>query len=71
MRRNKFVLPTSALLALTTHFAFGPSFFSPTPAAAQSASEAVVLLNQAWSQDDREWFYHFRKVRRSFPMTSF
>jgi hypothetical protein len=29
------------------------------PAAAQSASDGIVYLNQAWSQDDREWYYHF------------
>src|SRR5215467_2192479 len=27
------------------------------PAAAQDQS--VTYLNQAWSQDDREWYYHF------------
>ncbi len=28
-------------------------------AAAQSASDGVITLNQAWSQEDREWWYHF------------
>lgn len=36
-----------------------PIAFQPSPAAAQSASESVIYLNQAWSQDDREWYYHF------------
>jgi len=32
----------------------------PTSAAAQTASDqSVIYLNQAWSQDDREWYYHF------------
>ena len=26
---------------------------------AQTASEPVIHLNQAWSQDDREWYYNF------------
>jgi hypothetical protein len=35
------------------------SFFLPAPAIAQSTSDNVIYLNQAWSQDDREWYYHF------------
>ena len=32
----------------------------PASAAAQTASDqSVIYLNQAWSQDDREWYYHF------------
>jgi hypothetical protein len=30
----------------------------PCPAAAQ-ASANVIYLDQAWSQEDREWYYHF------------
>ena len=30
----------------------------PSPALAQT-SDNVIYLNQAWSQDDREWWYHF------------
>ena len=26
---------------------------------AQSPSDNVIHLNQAWSQEDREWYYHF------------
>ena len=59
MHRSNFILPTFASLGLAIFFAFGPSFLSPTPAAAQSPSELVIYLNQAWSQDDREWYYHF------------
>src|SRR5215510_3491884 len=29
------------------------------PVAAQSAQAPVIYLNQAWSQEDREWYYHF------------
>jgi hypothetical protein len=35
------------------------SFFPPAPAVAQSTSDNVIHLNQAWSPDDREWYYHF------------
>jgi hypothetical protein len=30
-----------------------------SPAMAQSANDGITYLNQAWSQDDREWYYHF------------
>jgi cytochrome c553 len=33
--------------------------FLSAPVAAQSAREPVIYLNQAWSQDDREWYYNF------------
>ena len=32
---------------------------APVTALAQTASEPVIYLNQAWSQDDRDWYYHF------------
>jgi hypothetical protein len=44
---------------LTTFFAFTPSLLPLIPAAGQTPSEAVIYLNQAWSQDDREWYYNF------------
>jgi hypothetical protein len=28
-------------------------------AAVQSSDNSVIHLDQAWSQDDREWYYHF------------
>jgi hypothetical protein len=32
----------------------------PTPTAAQTPSDqSVIYLNQAWSQGDRDWYYHF------------
>ena len=53
-----FLLGTGSLLALS---AAVPASAQQVvaPAAAQAASESVVYLNQAWSQDDREWYYHF------------
>ena len=35
------------------------SLVSLTPAVAQSSDQAVIHLNQAWSDDDREWYCHF------------
>ncbi|HEY4405112.1 MAG TPA: di-heme-cytochrome C peroxidase [Xanthobacteraceae bacterium] len=51
--RAQFTGAASAL-ALVCATAFGLS-----PAAAQSPSNDVIFLNQAWSQDDREWYYNF------------
>ena len=45
------------------------SFFLPAPAMAQSTSDDVIHLNQAWSQDDREWYYHFSQGSVVFHMT--
>ena len=36
------------------------SVLLPPPVAAQAPSDqSVIHLNQAWSDDDREWYYHF------------
>ena len=36
------------------------SVLLPAPTAAQTPSDqSVIYLNQAWSQDDRDWYYHF------------
>jgi len=36
------------------------SVLLPLPVAAQARSDqSVIHLNQAWSDDDREWYYHF------------
>jgi hypothetical protein len=35
------------------------ALFLSVPAAAQPPNEPVIHLNQAWSQDDWDWFYHF------------
>ena len=37
----------------------GAAFLHPSSGSAQSAGDGTVYLNQAWSQDDREWYYHF------------
>jgi len=31
----------------------------PGAAMAQATNEPVIYLDQAWWQDDREWYYHF------------
>ena len=53
MHRYNSAISTVASLTLS----LAASCF--TPAMAQSTSDNVIHLNQAWSQDDREWYYHF------------
>jgi hypothetical protein len=50
-----FLLGTGSSLAM---FAAAP-VSAQQAGAAQASSEPVIYLNQAWSQDDREWYYHF------------
>jgi hypothetical protein len=57
MHRFNSSISTVASLSLSLLCAAG--FFLPAPATAQSTSDNVIYLNQAWSQDDREWYYHF------------
>jgi hypothetical protein len=45
--------------SLSISFLCAAGFFLPASATAQSTSDNVIYLNQAWSQDDREWYYHF------------
>ena len=50
-------------LALASLLSVG-SVLAPAPASAQqappsAASQPVIYLNQAWSQEDREWYYQF------------
>lgn len=57
MRRSNRTLnaffPLAALILLSS----AGSVSLSAPAAAQGQS--VTYLNQAWSQDDREWYFHF------------
>jgi hypothetical protein len=59
MRLNDSPSANLASFALSIFFAMGPNLVPLTPAAAQSLDRSVIYLNQAWSQDDREWYYHF------------
>jgi hypothetical protein len=34
------------------------SVFRPAPAMAQSPSDNVIFLNQAWSQEEQQWYWH-------------
>ena len=49
-----FLLGTAALLALSAAVST-----STQQAKAQQGSSEPIYLNQGWSQDDREWYYHF------------
>jgi len=57
---GNIVQTTAASLAVSTFLAFG-LFPGPTPAEAQaqSSNQSVIYLNQAWSQEDRDWYYNF------------
>ncbi len=57
MRKCKSVI--LAVAPLFSFFLCAANFFLAAPAMAQSPGDAVIHLNQAWSQDDREWYYHF------------
>ena len=46
-------------VALIVLPAFTPKSYVPSSAAAQSPGDSVIYLDQAWSQEDREWYYHF------------
>ena len=48
----------SAVASLTSLLC-AATFLIPASAMAQSPSGDAIHLNQAWSQDDREWYYHF------------
>ena len=57
MHRYSSVISTFALLSLP--LVIGSALVArPCPATAQT-SDNVIYLNQAWSQDDRDWYYHF------------
>jgi hypothetical protein len=47
------------LAARSILFACAASFVLSMPAKAQSPDNSVIYLNQAWSQDDRQWYYNF------------
>jgi hypothetical protein len=58
MTRSKSI--RSVAVALSSSIVAGASgLFVPQSGMAQTASEPVTYLNQAWSQDDREWYYNF------------
>jgi hypothetical protein len=50
-----FLLATGSLLALSAAM----PVCAQQAGAAQSTSDGVTYLNQAWSEDDREWYYSF------------
>ncbi len=60
MSRSGSYLPVFASFAVAILLSFAGSISLPASAAAQSSSDqSVIYLNQAWSQDDRDWYYHF------------
>ena len=59
MPRVTSALRATALLAVSFSCASALGLVRPEPAAAQSPGDHVTYLDQAWSQSDRDWFYHF------------
>jgi len=57
-RRNRnpaaFVSLGTALLSFAASISLPASAEAPAP-----SDQSVIYLDQAWSQDDREWYYHF------------
>jgi hypothetical protein len=51
--------------------ACGVGLLFASVALAQSANSPVIYLNQAWSQDDREWYYHFDQGSTVMPYDIF
>jgi hypothetical protein len=54
LRGSSLIAPA---LALWLGGAIGASLAEPVNA--QTAGQPVIYLNQAWSQEDREWYYNF------------
>jgi len=59
MRRNISSKSPVSWLALSILLAPAIGQLPPAPAAAQSANGPIIYLDQAWSEADREWYYHF------------
>ena len=60
MRRSNRPLGAFFLPAVLILLSSVGSVLLPLPVAAQAPSDqSVIHLNQAWSDDDREWYYHF------------
>jgi mono/diheme cytochrome c family protein len=47
------------LVALAIWLSVAIAALLAEPASAQTAQQPVIYLNQAWSQEDREWYYNF------------
>lgn len=47
------------ILSLSCLSVFVSNVLAPSFATAQKVSDEVTYLNQAWSKEDRDWYYHF------------
>jgi hypothetical protein len=57
MNRTTLALLSGAASLLSLYVAMPGS--AQQAGAPQTSSEPVIYLNQGWSQDDRDWYYHF------------
>lgn len=59
MLRIRKIQSIAASLTFATSIAGALGLLLLGPAAAQTADEPVIYLDQAWSQADRDWYYNF------------
>jgi hypothetical protein len=62
MARNKLVFWSIASFVVLISGAYALRLLSPRlvrAAPAQASGEQIIFLDQAWSQNDREWYWHF------------
>lgn len=57
MYRTKLAILSVAACLLT--FSAAVSMSTQKAGAPQASSDPVIYLDQGWSQDDRDWYYHF------------
>ncbi len=57
MNRTKLAVLSVAACLLT--FSAAVSMSTQQAGAPQASSDPIIYLDQGWSQDDRDWYYHF------------
>ena len=63
MKKSMQVLSLASLLAL--------SLLPPAGAQQAATADSVILLDQAWSKEDREWYYNFSQGSAVLPYDLF
>ena len=59
MQQTRYASRPLGLGVLTFGFAFVLSLCLSSAAVAQAPKDGVTFLDQAWSKEDRNWYYHF------------
>jgi hypothetical protein len=73
MKRNKIALWTKASLALALplFFAWALRCFQPKTVAAQAPGDKIIFLDQGWSKEVREAYYHISQGSTALPYDIF